>query len=353
MSYERLAERLDEAGLGAPPSEELLRILEELFTPEQARVGAALPFRPTPVEKVAAAAGLEAGEAGRLLEAMADRGLVFARRGDKGDYYALLPVLPGIFELQFMKGEGGPRQTWLARLYEQYYVKSLAPRIAEARSTSYARVIPVEREIPNPMEIFPYEEVSRYIREGESFALTRCHCRHQQELIGAGCSAPQDVCMLFGPFAAFAVERGFARAATREEMLDALDRSEAHGLVHVSDNVAERINFLCNCCGCCCGFLRAAGEAGRANVVAASRFVAVHDAEACTACAVCVDRCQVGALRGKGGTIVLDAERCLGCGVCLTACPAGALTLEPRPGFAPPLATRAELDARVRSERRG
>lgn len=352
MSYERLAEKLDEAALGAPRSGELLRILAELFTPEEAGLAAALSFRPTPVEKAAAAAGLEAGEAGRLLEGMADKGLVFARRGQKGDSYALLPVLPGIFELQFMKGEGGPRQTRLARLYERYYAESLAPRLAEGRSAGYARVLPVERTIPSPMEIYPYEEAGRYLRQGDGFALTRCHCRHQKELIGEGCGAPQDVCMLFGPFAAFAVERGFARAATRAEMLDALDRSEAHGLVHVSDNVADRINFLCNCCRCCCGFLRAAGEVGRANVVAASRFGAVLDAASCVSCGACIERCPAGAVRQADDAVALDPKRCLGCGVCLGACPAGALTLGPREGFAPPAATRAELDARLREGRR-
>jgi Pyruvate/2-oxoacid:ferredoxin oxidoreductase delta subunit len=350
MVYEKLAEKLDQTGLGAPRSEELIRILEALFPLEEAEIALALPFRPTPLERLAALTGRHPADLGASLEAMADRGLVFAKHREKETFYCLLPVLPGIFELQFMKGQEGPRQTWLASLYEQYYVKSLGPAIGR-QQTSYARVIPVQRRIASPMQISPYEEVNRYIREGDSFALTQCHCRHQQELIGEGCGAPKDVCMLFGPFAAFAVDRGFARTASREEMLDALDRAEESGLVHVSDNVAERINFLCNCCGCCCGFLRAASAVGRANVVACSPFVATLDADRCVACGACTDRCHVGALQEVAGAMTLARDRCLGCGVCLSACPSEALALRARGDFSAPFPTRTALDARVRSER--
>ena len=38
-------------------------------------------------------------------------------------------------------------------------------------------------------------------------------------------------------------------------MLAALDRAEQAGLVHLTDNVQDKVNFICNCCGCCCGFL--------------------------------------------------------------------------------------------------
>lgn len=350
MSYARLADKLDQAGLGAPRGEALTEILAELFTPEEASIAAALPFRPAPLGRLAPLVGLSEAELRARLERMADKGLVFAKHGDKGDFYALLPVLPGIFELQFMRDDAGPRQTWLARLYEQYYVAELGPSIAR-QTTSFARVIAVERRIPNPMAISPYEVVSGYLREGQNFALTRCHCRHQQELIGEGCGAPQDVCMLFGPFAAFAVERGFARSASRDEMLHALDRAEEHGLVHVSDNVADRINFLCNCCGCCCGFLRAAKAVGRANVVAASRYEVALDPDACVACGACAERCQVDALGGGEDAPVPDVTRCLGCGACLSACPTGALSLRERAHVIPPAPTRGELDARIRRER--
>jgi formate hydrogenlyase subunit 6/NADH:ubiquinone oxidoreductase subunit I len=133
----------------------------------------------------------------------------------------------------------------------------------------------------------------------------------------------------------------------------ALDRAEEHGLIHVSDNVAERINFLCNCCGCCCGFLRAATAAGKANVVAASRYVVTLDRDACVACGTCVERCQMGALALETDHVAVMGDRCLGCGVCVGSCASGALSLDRRTGFAPPLRTRAELDAELARQRDG
>lgn len=348
--FDRLAEKLDRAALGAPKTGNLLEILRELFTPEEAEVALVLPFRSTPLPKLAEFSGRNAADLRGVLEGMVAKGLIYARSTDRGDYYAQLPVFPGMFELQFMGGERGPAKTRLARLFEDYYVEGMAKAMGNTR-TGYARVIPVEREISTAMEIYPYERVSQFIREGETFALATCYCRHEKELLGHACDAPKDVCMVFGPFATFAVERGFARAASRDEMAAALDRAEEHGLVHVSDNVADRINFLCNCCGCCCGFLRTITELGRANVVATSRFVALKEMTLCSECGACVERCQVGALAEREGEIHLDALRCLGCGSCVGACPTEALTLIPREHHRPPLASRAELDARIRAER--
>lgn len=350
--YERFAEKLDETALGAPRTPELMEILRELFRPEEAELALALSFRPTPLARVAEAAGRAPEELRPALEAMADRGLLFARTTDRGPAYALLPVYPGMFELQFMGGQGGPAKTRLAELFERYYVGGMGEALAGAR-TGYGRVVPVERRIPAGMEVHPYERVSRLIREGDTFALATCYCRHEKELLGEGCGAPKDVCMVFGPFAEFAVERGFARDATRDEMLAALDRAEAHGLVHVTDNVSDRINFLCNCCGCCCGFLRTLTQLGRPNAVAASRYTAVLDVSDCSGCGACAELCQLGALALEDGEARLDPQRCLGCGCCVTACPTGALTLAPRESYQPPLRDRRELDAAVRAERTG
>lgn len=350
-AYERLAAKLDQGPLGAPRTENLLAILRELFRPEEAALAAQLPFRPAALRKIAEAAGRDASELEPVLEDMASRGLLYARRTDKGPYYALLPVYPGAFELQFMGGQTGPGRTHLARLFESYYSEAMGKAFAEAK-TPFARVVSLERRIPSGSEIHPYERVSRLIDEQDTFALGTCYCRHEKSLLGKACSAPKDdMCMVFGAFAQFAIERGFARAATRADMTRTLDRAEEHGLVHVSDNVSGPVSFLCNCCGCCCGFLRTITELGRANVVATSRFVAALEETRCSGCEACVGVCQVGALRAVGGALRLDADRCLGCGACVHRCPSDALRLEARTRYRAPHATRAELNAALRRDR--
>ncbi len=54
---------------------------------------------------------------------------------------------------------------------------------------------------------------------------------------------------------------------------------------------------------------------------------AVIDAEQCTGCGLCTERCRFGAIRPAGRKYVVGEYECEGCGVCEFVCPAGAITL--------------------------
>ena len=56
-------------------------------------------------EDAARRAGLPPEGAEEVLERLADRGVIGARKKDGVTMYSLLPVMPGIFELPFMSGE--------------------------------------------------------------------------------------------------------------------------------------------------------------------------------------------------------------------------------------------------------
>ncbi|MGQ9475441.1 MAG: 4Fe-4S ferredoxin, partial [Actinomycetota bacterium] len=101
--YERLRELLDRHPAGCPPAPEITEILMTFFAPEEARVAVGLGFRPFPAEEVARRAGVDPAEARAHLESLADKGVVFAREKDGVWGYALLPVMPGIFEFPYMK----------------------------------------------------------------------------------------------------------------------------------------------------------------------------------------------------------------------------------------------------------
>jgi len=348
--FEKLAQKMDAFPLGAPPGEPLAQVLKALFSPQEAEAALCLGPRPQPLTKLAQASGQDQDSLGAVLEGMVAKGLVYARQTGRDSYYSLLPVFPGIFELQFMAGQRGPAKTRLAQLFENYYVQGMGRAFVQTE-TRFARVLPVERQVPLTMEILPFERVSNFIKEEIDFALAVCYCRHEKELLGQACDAPKDVCMVFGPFARFCVERDFARRVSLAEMLSALERAEAAGLVHVSDNVTDRINFLCNCCGCCCGFLRTITELGQANVVAASRFVAHFAPDECTLCLTCVDKCQIKAITSNGQEISLDQDRCLGCGACVNLCPSGSLSLQPRPDYSPPFQDLPSLHGSLLKER--
>jgi len=338
-SYQALAERLNQFPTGAPNTEHLQQILKILFTLEEAGIASQLPIQPTreKLSKLCDRIGMAAEKLKPILEGLADKGLVFVYQKEGEPTYTLLPLVPGIFELQFMKAGYDPKSKALARLFNDYYFNGWG-KMSFGFKTSYTRTIPVEKAIAPGQSIEPYQIVKEIIENSRWMALTNCFCRHEHELIGDACKKPKDVCMILGPFVDFAVGRGFAKRASKEEMLEKLALSEEAGLVHITDNIRDKISFICNCCGCCCGFLSAINKLNLPAVVANSGFVVQVDPEKCNDCGICAKRCQVRALwmeddpvRAKKKILKRNLGRCLGCGVCVSKCKQQAMTMIKRP----------------------
>ncbi len=351
-AYERLAEALMLRGGTLPvlKCKEFYALLEELFTPEEAELAARMPVRPATVEALALDAEKEnTSRVHGVLEALADKGIVFTTERDGRRVYALMPIIPGVFEMQFMKGEVSERTERLARLFDDYFALASGMVQEQVRASAagevgfpFARVITVEQEIPSDVTVHSYDRVSEYIEQAEHIAVSVCYCRHHGELLGHPCDKPKDVCMTFGPQAAYVAERGFGRLVSKEEARKVLDRSEEAGLVHCSSNTGDYISFICNCCVCHCGILRSI-KSGIIPMGAVSGFIVTVDEDACSGCGSCVDRCRMDALSLNGDSAVRDGERCIGCGLCISVCPTDALKLEPREGAAVPPRNQREL----------
>jgi len=353
--YEKLADALNSRG-GAVPAlkcRELFALVEELFTPEEAELAVKMPLSPIPAEAFATEiAGGDPKEVEGLLETMANKGLVFTHERGEVRFYSLMVLLPGIFEMQFLKGEVSDRTKKLARLFEDYLNVVREPLAAAPTGFAlfpFARVIAVEKEIPAGVEIHPYDRVSDYIAKSDHIAVGICYCRHHGELMGRPCDKPKDVCMAFGPQAKYVAERGFARLVSKKEALQVLDRAEKAGLIHCSSNTGKYVDFICNCCDCHCGIIQSIKNAAIPSMGATSSFVMRVDEAECMGCGDCVDRCQMDALTMEGDIVVRDAERCIGCGLCISVCPTEALRLEPREGAPVPPFDRRELNIAVMS----
>ena len=352
--YDKLADKLSSIG-GSMPAlkcKEFFDLVEELFTPEEAELVTKMPPNIVSADVLARDIGSDPKAVENLLETMSNKGLIISRDHGEVRFYSLLVLVPGIFEFQFMKGEVNDRARKLARLFEDYF--NVANQHMATAPTGFtvfpfARVIPVEEEIPAGVEIHPYDKVSDYISGADHIAVSICYCRHHGELLGNPCDKPKDVCMSFGPNAKSLHERGFARLVSKEEALEMLDRCEEAGLVHCSSNMGKYIDFICNCCGCHCGILRSIKNAAIPSMGAVSSFIITVDEEECIGCAACVDVCQMDALTMEGDTVVRSHERCIGCGICRSVCPTDALKLEPREGAPVPPSDRREFNAAMMS----
>lgn len=332
-AYDKLMEVVTMSVL--PESDNLKKILEIIVTEEEAVFLAKLsmnPFQET-LDRICSKTGMELDKAEAMLERLADKGMVYARKKDGRKKYARLPMFPGWAELQLMKGGYDAKSKKMAQLFHAYQHEGFSEKSLRLVNEPIMRTIVVGEHVPAGQAIRPYENVKELILSKKQKGLTTCFCRHEKELIGKECGRPKDVCMTLGPFSDYLIERGYARAASDEEMLEALDRSEEAGLVHICDNISEKINFVCNCCGCCCGILESINKYNLPGVVANSEYIIKHDPDNCIDCGDCVGRCQLHALKMDEDNQELEVElkRCIGCASCIRACEQNALTMERRP----------------------
>lgn len=339
--YEELRKHLDKHPTGAPEAPEILEILSGLFTPEEARVALGAPFFPKPVEVIARRAGVPDEEARQKLESLADKGVVYAREKEGKWGYALLPIMPGIFEFPYMKGIKDENLEHLAGLWHTYLEK-VARYMGEA-AVPFARIIPIQEEVEGRAEILPYERVYDMIDVAKTVGLAHCACRVAE----GNCDAPLEACMVFDDTCKYLVERGFARYISKDEMKRLLHEFDEIGLVHTVNNSQDKLQFVCNCCSCCCGFLRAVLEFDQPSWLASSGFVAVVNEEECTGCGDCEERCPMGAIEMHDELPVIDEARCIGCALCVTGCEFEAMGLERVKEVHRPPETMRELGLRL------
>jgi ferredoxin len=262
--------------------------------------------------------------------------------------YGLVPTIPGLFEFPFMKGADTPELQKLGKLWEQYHRDAMG-KVFGSSPTPLMRVVAVAKALTPQNKALPYEVVANLIRGASFIGLAECACRVSVR----GCDKPTDNCLIFDTPAKFLVSRGYTREINKEEALRVLDRAEQAGLVHTSNNSADKANMICNCCPCCCTVLRGRSQLDLPNAFATSSYVAKVVADDCNGCGICVDeRCPMKAITITDTIAVVDEKRCIGCGLCVTGCPTNAMALVDRPAPSHPVcANSRDLGMKVLSEK--
>ena len=323
--YQQLAQALDALPNGFPPTPDgaELRLLEKLYSPEEAALTAQLSPQLESSEAIASRLGLPHAELRKTLKSLAKRGLIEAGRTETGLGYAILPFVVGIYEYQ-----AASLDAKLAALFEAYFQQGFH-RVLNVQPPVH-RVIPIGESVKNNMEIRPYESAAGLVDAMQSWGVLDCICRKQKALIGQPCGHPLDVCMMLNERPNAFDATPAIRALTREEAHATLRRAAEAGLVHSVSNNQQGLFYICNCCTCSCGILRGMAELGIANVVASSAFVLQVDETLCSACGACLEACSFEALT-LDMTVQVAEIRCVGCGVCVQVCPSEALGLVRRP----------------------
>ena len=323
--YEKLAHKLDALPSGYPRTDTgiELRLLEKIFSPDEAALATDMLMRPETAGQIAERTGRDPAVTAEMLGMMLMKGQIVGFPMGEDFAYILVPFIVGIYFFQVASVDEE-----LAHLFEEYH-KQWAEGVLNT-GPSLHRVISIDQSIPVDFEVFPYERASTILKDAKSFGLYPCMCRLQKAHIGEACGHPTMTCLVYSPAeGAFNGIPGI-QTLTREEAFQSLKDFEDAGLVHTMGNVREPMpttDFICSCCTCSCTFLRALSEHGIDGSVAKTNFYSVVDEGACDGCKICLDRCQFGAITVENDVAHVDKKRCTGCGLCVVKCPPKALSL--------------------------
>ena len=343
-SYQSLSDRLNLFPQGAPPSELLFRILEVLFTRDEAALVALLPIKPFNIAAAAQVWKKPAAESQKILEALASRGMLLDMELRGEQIFALPPPMAGFFEFSMMRIGNGYDQKLLAELFYQYLnvEEDFVRNLFAGGETQLGRVFVNENALAgdSTLSVLDYERASEVIRTASHRGIGTCYCRHKMQHLGKACAAPMDICMTFSGAAQSLIKHGIARAVDVSEGLALLDQAIAHNLVQCGENVQDQVAFICNCCGCCCEAMLAAKRFAVLNPIATTNFLPALDVASCNGCGKCTNVCPVEAMalvsagdphKPRRKKARLDESLCLGCGVCVRACPSASIKLHARP----------------------
>ena len=342
--YTRLVNRLNQFPQGAPPSMLLDKILALLFSESEAHLVSLLPIKPFTADKAAKIWKMSLSKAEKILDQLASRAILVDIDQDGKTHYALPPPMAGFFEFSMMRVRHDIDQKVLSELFYQYlnveedFIKDLFT----LGDTQLGRVFVHEPVLSNDnaIHVLDYERASQVIKTASHRGIGTCYCRHKMVHMGKACNSPMEICMTFNTTARSLIKYGHARTVDVAEGLDLLEQAYESNLVQFGENVRNRVNFICNCCGCCCEAMIAARRFAIFNPIHTSNFIPKINGDTCTGCGKCVSICPVEAMtlvsandpkHPKKQKARLNQDICLGCGLCIRACLEDSLKLKPLP----------------------
>ena len=329
--YHELQQHLDNQAIAFPAAQSgaEIRLLKQLFTPDEARLAMHLSYKLRSVKQIydtVKDSGKSLKAIDNMLEKMMGNGLIELHEREGTRYFSNLPLIVGIYERQVKSITPELHKYFEAYMYDlnflQPFIDTGLPQM---------RTIPVEKSIHFDRHVTTYDHLTAIVTETNGpFAIHECICRKTAGLKGNSCKKTSriETCMSLDNWARIAIRTGAGREISKTEALEIIRQNEADGLVLQPSNT-QKVEYICSCCGCCCGMLGLQKMLPRPVDYWSTTYYATINSENCNACGLCEERCQVNALKSDEslGVYSINLDRCIGCGNCVASCTTGAISL--------------------------
>jgi len=358
QAYFKLQKHLDNQAIGFPATKTgvEIRILERIFTPEEAEIASFLDYKFEPL-KIIYSRVKQLVESPEELKKILDRiqkkgGVEFKIKNGKS-YYCNTPLVVGMHEFQlnrltpeFMKDFNDYTSN------KNFMIEYLSTVIPQKRT------IPISKSIqPQQNNISTFDEVTVLLEKAEEpFVILGCICRKKKSLEGNLCKITdrKETCLALGGMAQMIIANDIGRVITRDEAMSIIELNQQEGLILQPSNT-KQAESICSCCGCCCDMLDLYKTLPKPLDFWATNFYAVVDQNTCEGCGTCEECCQVAAVNvsEKERCADINQDRCLGCGVCVSNCPTQSISLLKKPSEVIPPQTREELIDIIMAHKKG
>ena len=356
-AYVNLQKHLDSQAVGFPATKSGVEInlLKHIFTPKEAEIASFVNYRHEPLHAIYSRVEhlVESPEA---LAAHLDRiqkkgGLEFRiKKGER--HYGTAPLVVGMYEFQLERLTPEFIKDFKEYTSDRHFgIEFLSTELPQMRT------IPVAESILPQHDVSTFDEVTNLLEQAKGpFVIIECICRKKKKLEGGTCHVTdrKETCLAIHGMAEMLRASNVGRTISREEALSIVRQNQTDGLVLQPSNTQEA-EFICSCCGCCCGMLSIHKKLPKPLDFWSSNFQASVDAEVCIRCGSCEESCQVGAVSvsEQDQCAIVNLDRCLGCGVCIVDCPTEAISLLKKNIEVIPPQTREELYDIIMDNKKG
>lgn len=330
-SYRKLQKHLNQLPIGYPATESgvELRLLKYVFTPEEADIAVNMRFIPEPIEKIYRRVKKKVKsieELKQILNNIYEKGGLRIKRKTEGsnvkNLYQNAFLAVGMFEYQVKRLSKDYYED-----FEQYMEEGFRDEFASTK-INQLRTIPVEKSITPEHNIATYDQLKQLIENASRISIMECVCRKGKDLIGKPCNRTdlRELCFVLNDSVEHVLELEWGREISKEEAREIFKKIQDEGLIIQPGNARDP-NYICCCCGCCCDLITNIKKLEKPWELFYTNYYALVDPDLCIGCEICVNRCQMEAIKMNNNLADVNKYKCIGCGNCITSCSEDALKL--------------------------